>query len=842
MKNHILPFIFLIIASISIVDAQNSVSKFNRDWKFTLSDSASYAFPNYDHSSWQTINIPHDWSVDLPFDSTAEGCTGFLKGGIGWYSKTFKTPEIFEDKKCYIIFDGVYNNSEYWVNGKKIGFHPYGYSPFFFDISDYLNPKGQDNRVSVRVDHSRYADSRWYTGSGIYREVQLMYADKLHIPVWGTFITTPSVSSEKASVKIEVRVKNDYNYPRSGKILTTYFNSEKKKVAEKSSFFLIEAGKEITLTQYSDINSPKLWDVDSPSMYLAKTEILVDEKVVDVKESLFGIRSIKFDSRKGFFLNGRNMKIKGVCLHHDASVVGAATVEDVWRRRLIKLKECGCNAIRFSHNPGADILLSLCDELGFLVQEEFFDEWDYPKDKRLNMNERSVDYITRGYCEYFQEWAERDLKNVMLRSRNHPCIFQWSIGNEIEWTYQGCKESTGFFSANAGGNYFWNQPPYSSKRIKEEWEKQPKQTYNIGRTAKKLAEWTREMDTTRPVTANCILPSISYETGYIDALDIAGFSYRRVLYDYAMNNYPDKPVMGTENLGQWHEWKAVLERDYISGMFIWTGIDYLGEVGNPGREWPQRAIGCGLLDLAGFEKPSFNMMKSLWVNKPFIAIYSQTADKSSYVENDGRFVDRIPNKSWNRRLWVWEDVNNHWNYAKGEKIVVELYSNCDEIELFQNGKSLGKRYLKDFEDHIYKWSVDFKNGSLVAKGKKDGRNTTSSIFTTQESNSIKLLVDKTTINANSVDVLHVTAQLIDKNGKEISWEDKNITFNIEGNYKLLGVDNGNYMDVVKYKSNKVKTYKGKALLVLQSTDKTSNLTINAISDSLKSNKLNILIK
>ena len=436
--------------------------------------------------------------------------------------------------------------------------------------------------------------------------------------------------------------------------------------------------------------------------------------------------------------------------------------------------------------------------MGFLVQEEFFDEWDYPKDKRLNMDEQSIDYITRGYCEYFQEWAERDLKNVMLRSRNHPCIFQWSIGNEIEWTYKGCKESTGFFSADAGGGYFWNQPPYSTQRIREEWAKQPKQTYDIGRTAKKLAAWTREMDTTRPVTANCILPSISYETGYIDALDVAGFSYRRVMYDYAHKNYPDKPAMGTENLGQWHEWKAVIERDYIPGMFIWTGVDYLGEVGTKGREWPQRAIGCGLLDLAGFEKPSFHMMKSLWTDAPFIAIYSQTANKSSYVEKDGKFTDKDPKKPWTQRLWVWEDVNSHWNYTKGEKVVVEIYSNCDEIELFQNGKSLGKRFLKDFEDHIYKWSVDFKDGNIVAKGKKNGKKTTSAIYTTKETNSIKLSVDKVAVDANNTDVIHVTAQLIDRNGRNISWEEKEITFNIGGNYRLLGVENGDHLNVLNY--------------------------------------------
>ena len=372
MRKHLVTVSLLLTSLFTNAYALNNNSDFNNGWKFTLSDSVCYSFVNYNPSSWKTVNLPHDWSVDLPFESTAEGCTGFLKGGIGWYSKTFDTPDNFVDKKCYIVFDGVYNNSEYWINGRKLGFHPYGYSPFFYDISDYLNPKGQENRISVRIDHSRYADSRWYTGSGIYRETQLIFTDKLHIPVWGTFVTTPVVSSERATVNIEVRVKNDYSGPRAGEVRTSYFDSKNKKVGEKLTSFLIEAGKEMKINQSVEISNPSLWDVDSPSMYLAKSEILVDGNVVDTKETPFGIRSIKFDAKKGFFLNGKNMKIKGVCLHHDASMIGAALVEDVWRRRLQTLKDGGCNAIRLSHNPGADAFLELCDEMGFLVQEEFF--------------------------------------------------------------------------------------------------------------------------------------------------------------------------------------------------------------------------------------------------------------------------------------------------------------------------------------------------------------------------------------------------------------------------------------------------------------------------------------
>ncbi|MGS0523886.1 glycoside hydrolase family 2 TIM barrel-domain containing protein [Zobellia nedashkovskayae] len=288
------------------------------------------------------------------------------------------------------------------------------------------------------------------------------------------------------------------------------------------------------------------------------------------------------------------MKIKGVCLHHDGGMVGAAVPDDVWRRRLTKLKKAGCNAIRISHNPGSEAFLNLCDEMGFLVQDEFFDEWDNPKDKRKNMNEQSVDYVTRGYTEHFQEWAEKDLKNTILAHRNHPSIIQWSIGNEIEWTYPRNTDATGFFN-NMGwqGNYFFSEPPFTPEQIKEQLKTLPKEKYDIGKTAQKLAKWTKELDTTRYVTANCILPSASHLSGYTDALDVVGYSYRRVIYDYGHKNYPNEVIMGTENLPQWHEWKAVMERPFISGLFLWTGIDYMGE-SNGG--WPKKGTNSGLLN------------------------------------------------------------------------------------------------------------------------------------------------------------------------------------------------------------------------------------------------------
>ncbi len=826
----------------------DGATKFNDGWRFILNDDPHYSMVNYEiERNWEYVTLPHDWSIALGTvdDKTkTDGATAYYPGGIGWYNKSFEKM-IDKDQKCYIIFDGVYNNSEYWINGKNLGRHPYGYSPLYYDLTDYLRPVGQKNELMVRVDHSHFVDSRWYTGSGIYRDVELLVVNKLHIPIWGTYITTPEVSKQSATVKMEVEVKNDYCSQKSGELITDIVDMSGKVVATTKSSFELKAGEQTTLDQSATIANPALWGIDTPNLYYAQSRIVMDGKELETRTTRFGVRTIKFDAATGFYLNGENMKIKGVCLHHDGGLVGTAVPKAVWKRRLLKLKEGGCNAIRASHNPTSADFLELCDELGLLVQQEFFDEWDNPKDKRHNMNEREIDLPSRGYDRFFQEWAERDLKVVMLRDRNCPSIFQWSIGNEIEWTYPGNKESTGFFGADAAGGYFWNQPPYSPERIKQEWEKQPEQTYDVGRTARKLAAWVREMDLTRPVTSNCILPSISYETGYIDALDVAGFSYRRVMYDYGHKHYPDKPLMGTENLGQWHEWKAVLERPFVSGIFIWTGVNYLGEMGSQHGKFPEKVKSCGLLDCAGFDQPSFNMMKSLWTDAPMISIYSQYKNKSHYKwdEAQKKFVDANPRKPWDQRLWDWEPMNMHWNYAKGDEVVMELYSNCEEIELLQNGKSLGKKKLSDFEDHIYKWAVTYSDGSITAKGFKGGKVVvTESLYTAGNASTIRLTADRSQIAADNVDAAHVVAQLLDAKGREIKGSEKTIKFVVNGDCKTLGVDNGSSSNTSPYLGTEVETFHGRCLLIVQSGKNAGKIIVTAQGEGLKSARLVIDMK
>ncbi|VGO23492.1 glycoside hydrolase family 2 TIM barrel-domain containing protein [Pontiella sulfatireligans] len=769
----------------------------NGEWKFLKDDLRGAEAAAFDDASWRSVVVPHDWSVEASFSNEFEGATGYLPGGIGWYRKTFQS---LETETTYLHFDGVYNNASIYLNGEKLGDHPYGYSPFCFDVSDKVRPG--ENVLAVRVDHSRYCDSRWYTGSGIYRNVELIGTSDTHIPVWGTFVTTPEISADKATVQVQVEVSNP-----EGAVLSIAI------IAPDGQQVAVSEDKALQVSSFKfQVSNPQLWDVDAPNLYKAVTTVSKGGKTVDEYTTTFGIRTIRFDANEGFFLNGKHTYIKGVCLHHDGGCVGAAVPKDVWRRRFETLKAAGVNAIRIAHNPGSSEFLDLCDEMGLLVQDEFFDEWDNPKDKRKNMNEQHDDYISRGYTEHFQEHAERDLKDVMRSHRNHPSIFQWSIGNEIEWTYPRNAEATGFFDADWSGNYFWELPPHSKDQIVELLKTLPRGEYDIGETAQKLAKWTKELDTSRPVIANCILPSGSYESGYADALDVIGFSYRRVMYDYGHANRPDLPVMGTENLAQWHEWKAIIERPFVSGTFLWTGIDYMGESNG---QWPTTTTGSGLLDRAGFEKGSYHMMKTLWNDEPHVHLTSQTLEKSPYVFDEATgFIGEKDPDAWKKKLWVWHDVNTHWNYAEGEKIAVEVYSNCESVELFLNGESLGLKQLADFEDRIYKWAVPFASGKLEASAAA----ASDQLATAGEPAAIKLTADG----------CHVVAQLVDESGNPVKTEEREIVFEVAG-ARILGVDTGSPFNTQDFQSDRITTSQGRCLLVVEGKP----TTVKAVAGELE---------
>ncbi len=808
---------------------------FNKNWKFILGDGidGGHLF-SFDESEMRCVNVPHDYSIEQPLDKEkSDGCVGYALGGKAWYRKYVDVNKDMLDKKIFICFDGIYNRSHIYFNEKLITFHPYGYSPCLVDVTDYA--KEGSNLLAVHVDHSRMCDSRWYTGSGIYRKVDFYVLPKTYVPVWGTRITT-DIADNNAKITINTDFVNDNASDKNLKVVTEIFAPNGDKVTEVTSEICVK--NTLTLEQVVSIENPVLWGIYQGNRYTAVSTVMDGNDVVQTKESKFGIREFKFDVNEGFFLNGKNELIKGVCIHHDAGLVGSAIPNDVMRRRIEVLKSAGTNAIRTAHNPYSKDFFDICDEMGILVQEEFYDEWDFPKGKKNNGNETLYDYKFHGHDKFFADYAKQDLQNVIKRDFNHPCIIQWSIGNEIEWTYPKYNIATGYFGADATGGYFWTEPPYSIEEIRRRMGELSEEHIEIGKTAQMLSAWTKEIDTSRPVIANCILPSASYESGYVDALDMVGFSYRRVVYDRCHKFYPDKPIMGTENLGQWHEWKAVLERPFISGIFIWVGIDYVGECGRR-DSWPVKNTSAGFIDVAGFDKPSYHMIKALWKDEPELFIATQTLEKSLYNLIDGK-LEIKEDKPWDKRMWVWQDVNTHWNYKNGEDTVVEVYSNCDSVTLYVDGKALETQQIDDNIDRIHKWYVPFVEGELVAVGVKDGEEIKSVLRSVKPANRVEITVDKTEITADYDSALHVVAQLYDEDGNKVTYKEEEIEFCYSGDVNLFGVDNGHKAFNADYKNLNITTNGGRALMIL-GANSTGEIEVSAKFGIKQSNVIKVKV-
>ncbi|MEP1445186.1 MAG: glycoside hydrolase family 2 TIM barrel-domain containing protein [Paraglaciecola sp.] len=805
-----------VLLSMPIAAIENNIREmdFNQNWKFKLDDQGNFKSKTLDDSHWQKVRLPHDWSILEDFNEKYDGATGYSPGGIAWYRKSFKTNFDANKQLQYLYFDGIYNHSEIWLNGQKVGGRISGYTPFYYDISSYLAPSGEENHLAIRVDRSRYIDSRWYTGSGIYRDVKLITTNKLHIPIWGTYITTPSITRDAATLKLKVAVSNQFTENRRFEIDTDIISGNGEIVTTHRTKGTLQGKTEKTIDMQLQLTSPELWSPEAPNLYTAKTTIKVNGSPVDQLETRFGVRTIEYDAARGFFLNGVSTAIKGVNLHHDAGAVGVAVPDDVWKRRFKKLKEAGVNAIRTAHNPMSTRFMDLCDEMGFLVQAEIFDEWDNPKDKRLNQWERHDDYASRGYANYFQEEAEGDLYNAVKRDRNHPAIVMWSIGNEIEWTYPRYKAATGYFDMNASGNYFHNPPFISPQEIVSRFHKSDEGKYVLANTAQKLSQWLKALDTTRPVTANLILPSVSHISGYTDALDIVGYSYRRVIYDYGHELFPEKMIMGTENVAHWHEWKAIEERDFIPGTFLWTGIDYLGEAHN---QWPNKGFNGGLIDVAGFAHPSFHLYKSLWNSEPHLKITAQTEEQSVYQRDEKGNVTEKEVGKWQHRVWGWQDVNEHWNYANNEPVIIEVLSNCDSVELFLNGKTQGVQTLKNSPDHIHKWALNFEPGVLMARG-TNGCSAIDTVVTAAQASQLHVETDKTNLAADVNQVAHVLVEVRDGNNTPVRHQEMQLSVENSSNLELIGADNGNSSTITNYRSKDVITEQGKALFMFRSLD------------------------
>ncbi|POY39662.1 glycoside hydrolase family 2 [Flavobacterium alvei] len=761
------------------------VEDFNKNWNFKLGDYPKAINANFSTADWRALQLPHDWSIEGAFnkDNPTKQAQGFLPAGKGWYRKIFTVPANWKNKAVSVEFDGVFKNSEVFINGHSLGIRPNGYISFSYELSQYLH-FGKQNIIAVKVDNDAQPNSRWYTGSGIYRNVRLVASEKLHVAKWGTYVTAPEVSAAKATVRLEVSIDNENASAKEFKLVTSILNADNVEVANTTSTEKIGAKTSAKKIHNLTVNQPKLWDTENPNLYKVVTKIYENSKLIDNYETPLGFRYFNFDSEKGFSLNGKPTKILGVCLHHDNGALGAVENIHAVRRKLKLLKEMGCNAIRMSHNPHSLEMMQLCDEMGFIVQDEAFDVWKKKK-------------VTNDYHKDWDAWHKQDLEDFIKRDRNHPSVIMWSIGNEIREQF----DSTGIA------------------------------------ITRELAKIVKSLDTTRPVTSalteNVIEKNFIYQSG---ALDLLGFNYKHEDYKDFPERFKGQKILASESVsaletrghydfpdgikawptkygasfdgnkdwtvsaydqvksywGATHEenWKTIKKQDFMAGTFIWTGFDYIGEP-DP-YPYPARSSYFGIIDLAGLPKDVYYMYQSEWTTKPVLHIFP------------------------------------HWNWTAGQEVDVwAYYNNADEVELFLNGESLGKKAKQNDDLHI-SWRVKFEPGTLKAISRKDGKVVLEKeIHTAGTASKIDLKADKNTIKNDTYDLVYVTVSVVDKDGNLSPNANDLIQFEVTGGGKLVGVDNGYQAGLDSFKANSCKVYNGKCIAIIQSNGKKQNIQLKA---------------
>ena len=745
-------------------DRQN----FDNGWRFVLADSAQMSKTDYHDTHWRALNLPHDWAVEGDFlcsnPSGAGG--GALPGGIGWYRKTFNLQKK-QGERYFIEFDGVYMNARVYINGKEVGYRPYGYSSFEYDITPYLI--AGRNVVAVRVDNSDQPNSRWYSGCGIYRHVWFTKTADVHVKHWGMHV----VANPDGRISVTADVESQ---GKAYKVRNQVFDAQGRAVGLK-------------------VRRPHLWSVDDPYIYKVRTQVLVGGKVVDEVWTNTGFRSFRFDAKTGFWLNGKNMKLNGVCEHHDFGCLGAVVNEDAMHRKLVRLKEMGVNAIRSSHNPPAPELLNMCDTMGLIVMDESFDMWH----RRKTQND---------YARFFDEWHERDLADLILRDRNHPSILMWSIGNEVleQWSYADADTLT-----LEQANLILNAGHDASTLAKDG------ETSINTLLADHLADIVRRYDTTRPITAGCNEPSPDNHLFKGKALDIVGFNYHHQWIKDVPKNFPGRPFIMTESVSalqttgfytmpsdsvikapkEWwlpytdpsfkcssydnmhaswsstHEetWDVVKHTPYVGGQFIWTGFDYIGEP-TP-YSYPARSSYFGIIDLAGQPKDVYYMYQSEWTNRPVLHLFP------------------------------------HWNWLDGEQIDMWCYYNqADEVELYINSKSQGVRRKADSHQYHVMWRVTFEPGEVKVVARKDGKEVRQqTIHTAGQPHHLQLSIDYQGKNTTFVKV-----EVVDENGNRCPWAENQVFFDTDAT--IIGVDNGNQTSLERFKDNKRKAFFGRCFVVL----------------------------
>ncbi len=778
MLNRIL-LVLLFFLSSSLLPAQPGFGKvelWNTGWLFSLTNDSTASTPHYDDSKWRQLELPHDWSVEYPMSPHLASCTGYLPGGIGWYRKHFDGSSLGEDARKYIYFEGIYNRSKVYLNGHLLGYRPSGFAAFCYDMTPYLNTRG-DNVLAIRVDHSQSADSRWYTGSGIYRNVYLVRSGATHFALWGNTWNLKRVNRSRATIGFDLEVENA-DSPLIAEV--SLKDADGAKVARRR----VKVGGNGKAHAELLVKSPRRWSPTTPYLYTAHIKLLCNGVAIDTDRMPVGIRTLLWHADKGFALNGQWLKVKGVCLHEDAGVLGNAVPAPVWERRLKELKSIGVNAIRMSHNPHAPMLYNLCDRLGLLVMDEASDEWEFPKRKWLQgWNVGTPGF--QGTFDYFEEWIERDVRDMVRCNRRHPSIFMWSIGNEVD--YPNDPYSHPILNGSS-----ITQPMYGGYN-----EKAP-HADRIGKIAKRLAAVVRNEDQSRAVTGALAGVVMSNETEYPEAVDVVGYNYTESRYAEDHEKYPNRVIYGSENRHDYPAWKAVRDNDFIFGQFLWTGIDYLGESG----PWPSRGSEPGLLNLGGFRKPLGWWRAALWSDKPstYIGAYPiRTRDGQRGRRRRGGDAPSI----------YAQDV---WNFDEGQTVRIVCYTNQAKARLRLNGNIVGEAKTPEVETGIVYWDIPYQPGTLVGEGLDENGKMTSSY-------EIKTSGRPYALQAKILDVqdgfYQIELNVIDDQGVLVKLADNEITCTVRGGGSLLGMENSDNRDITNKRDNRERVFGGRMMVYIK---------------------------
>ncbi len=769
-------------------------------WKFYRGDTLGAGSMDFNDASWRDIDLPHDWSVEDipgkagPLDSSAVGGIdmGYFPGGTGWYRKVFNMPSGMQSQRVYLLFEGIYMDPEIWINGELVGNHPYGYTSFWLDISGKLH-YGKKNTLAVKVKNEG-RNSRWYTGSGIYRHVWFIFTGPVHIAPWGTAVITPTASPTHATVSVKNEIMNTSGDEQKLSVITRILDGEGKTVASGQKETRIMPDQRLRLGQDLDISEPALWSTDSPSLYTAVTEVRDSGSVLlDRVETPFGVRSVKF-STEGFFLNGRPMVLKGACMHHDNGPLGAAAWDRAEERRVEIMKANGYNCIRCAHNPPSPAFLDACDRLGMMVICEAFDMWREPKNPE-------------DYHRFFDEWWKTDMESMVKRDINHPSVIMWSIGNEI---------------------------PERSKPEGVE-------------TAKMLSDFVKSLDPGRPVTSavNGLNPD---KDAFFATLDVAGYNYAfqgdpgaESIVETDHRRVPERIIYNSESypLTAFGAWMDVVDHPYVVGDFVWTGFDYLGEasigwLGYPhtGSFYPWNHAYCGDIDICGMKRPQSYYRNILWNSGEQLSLFVQPP-RPSFEENPGRM-------EWSK--WHWQDVTDRWNWEghENERLNVEVYCGYDKAELLLNGKSLGIKETNRDSEWIARWEVPYSPGVLMAVGYSGDRAVdTAMLRTAGKPVAISLACDRDRIGADGQDLSYITVELVDGAGNRNRSSGDRVDFSIEGPGTIAAVASSNPMSTESFRQPYRQAWNGRCMVVVRSARQQGEITLTASAQGLKSAAIKI---